>query len=136
MTLPRFLSHNLSWKLIALVSATLVWMTLKSSTPPRTRPSGSRTFRQLPISVMTTAGDRGVIRTDPGTVDVEVRGAPEVLPRLRARDLRAYVDLTSAEPPRRVRLRVEVHTPVGVTLEKVTPAEVTGESLPAASPES
>ena len=134
MHLPRFLTHNLTWKVIALVSATLVWMTLKSSTPPRIRSSGSRTFRQIPVSVMTSGGDRGVIRTDPAAVDVEVRGAPEALPRLRARDLRAFVDLTAAADPYRARLRVEVHTPAGISVEKVTPAEVTGGAPPPPSP--
>jgi YbbR domain-containing protein len=136
MPLPRFLSHNLSWKVIAVVSATLVWMALKSGTPSRQRPSSSRTFRQLPVLVLTSAGDRQVIHLDPGTVDVEVSGPPEVLPRLHARDLRPFVDLTSLKEPGPLRLRVSVHTPVGITLDKVRPAQVTGQSLPPPSPES
>ena len=135
MALPRFLSHNLGWKAIALVSATLVWMTLKSGTPSRIRPSGSRTFRQLPVSIMTGVGDSRILRVDPVAVDVQVSGAPEVLPRVRPRDIRVFVDLTPFPETRPSRLRVEVHTPSGVTLEKVTPAEVSGRSLAPIVPE-
>lgn len=136
MPLPRFLTHNLSWKVIALVSATLVWMALKSGTPSRLRPGGGRTFRQLPVLVLTAPGDRRVVRVEPDRVEVEVSGPPEVLPRLHARDVRAFVDLTSLKETRPLRLRVEVHTPSGVTLDKVRPAQVTAQPAPAPSPES
>jgi hypothetical protein len=133
MSVPRLLTHNLSWKLIALVSAMLVWLALR---PARIQGGAARTFRQVPITVLTAAEDGRAFRLEPGTVDVEVSGAPEVLPRLRLRDFRAFVDLTSVAEARPLRLRVEVHTPFGVTLDKVAPAEVTGRILPPPSPES
>jgi len=130
MPLPRILTHNLTWKLIALVSATLVWMTLKSGTPSRNQPRSSRVFHQLPVAVMTAPGDRRALQLDPQTVDVQVGGAPEMLPRVRPRDVRAFVDLKPVTEESQFRLRVEVHTPFGVILDKVTPAEVTGQWRP------
>jgi len=129
MTLPRFLTHNVSWKIIAIISATLVWMTLKSGTPPRDRPRSARTFQQVPIAVLMATGDHRTVQLDPDTVEIQVSGPPEVLPRLRNRDLRAFVDVTTLTEARPLRLRVEVHLPSGIALVKVSPAEVAGQSL-------
>ncbi len=130
MRLPRILTHNLRWKAAALVSAAVVWMTLKSGTPSRNQPRDSRVLRQLPITIMTSTEDRRAVRVDPNTVDVQVSGAPEIVNRLEARDIRVFVDLAPIEDESQFRLRVEVHTPFGIILEKVTPSEVDGQSLP------
>ena len=105
-------------------------MTLKSGTPSRHQPRESRVFRQLPITIMTTAEDQRTVRVDPNTVDVQVSGAPEILPRLNPRDIRVFVDLAPIEDKSQFRLRVEVHTPFGVILERVIPSEVVGQRLP------
>lgn len=134
MPLPRFLTHNLSWKGISVLAAILVWMTLKSGVPNRLAPSDARTFHRLPITVMTTATDQRIFRVSPSVVDVRVSGTPDQIDHVRDRDIHVFVDLTTVSEARDLRLRVEVYAPDGLRLVAVSPAEVVVQSLAPSGP--
>ena len=136
MPLPRFLSHNFAWKVISFAAAIPVWMAIKSGTPARLQPSESRTWKRIPITVMTAANDQRVFRVDPDTVDVRVSGAPELMDRLRSSDIHVFVDLTPVIEAQELRLEVEVYTPPGCSLVRVSPPEVRIQSLPLPPPAS
>ena len=133
MHLPRFVAHNLGWKAISVLAAILVWMSLKSTTPARFAPTASRTFRRLPITVMTAATDQHIFRVEPSLVDVRVSGNPEQIDKLQPSDIHVFVDLTTVTQARDLRLRVEVYTPAGLRLVAMSPKEVLVQVLPAPS---
>ena len=60
----------------------------------------------------------------PSTVSVTVSGSPEVMAVLQANQIRAVVDLTDIESGKGLWRKVEVSTPLGVTLVNVDPPSV------------
>ncbi len=120
-------------KLFSLVLAVLVWFVVNgmdvqkealSGRPRPLRALDRRTFRNLPIIVMSSAEDARVVHVNPKEVEVTVAGEAKVLNRLLDRDIRVIVDLTGIEAAHDLRKRVEVSTPAGVTRVNVDPDEV------------
>src|SRR5438105_3078859 len=127
MGLRDYMLNNYRWKLGALVSALLVWAAIKYAIwagVPIAAPLGgfaTRTLAEQPIRVLSIASDGRRFKIHPARVDVTLQAEPRLLDRLTGKDIRVFVNLSDlGDAPRTLR-QVEVHTPAGVTLEKVDP---------------
>lgn len=130
----QFLRHvfidDLPLKLFSLGLAVLTWLTvwfaIQREVSPATALSGTRekTFVNLPVSVLSSAGDVHSFRVDPKEVQVTVQGDKRVLSAVKSKDIRVLVDLTGIEPIVGLRKRIEVSTPPGVTHVRVIPEDV------------
>jgi YbbR domain-containing protein len=83
-----------------------------------------KTFVNLPISVLSSAGDVHSFRVDPKEVQVTVQGDSRVLSTVKTKDIRVLVDLTGIDPIGGMLKKIEVSTPPGVTLVRVIPEHV------------
>jgi len=114
---------NLGWKLLSLALAVMIWLTVKGlSTDSGTQTE--RTFTDLPPQIVSGTTDVRTFRVNPDSVEVTVKGRPDLIKALTERDIRVFVDVSPAGPTRNFRQRVEVSTPTRITLVKVEPAEV------------
>lgn len=125
-----FLSRDPGWKLLSLVLAVVVWFTVRTlsrETLSTARPLESwatRTFDDIPVLVVSAAGDVREFRVQPASAQITVSGQPAVLNALQPRDIRVMVDLTDIETSRDLRKRLDVSVPAGVTVVRVVPTEV------------
>ena len=129
MAMRDWVTKDLGWKLFSLFLAVAIWLTVhKIYEEPKTA-SGlavgdTVTFGNLPVLVVSTASDVRDFRVAPATVAVKVSGPHEVMADLQANQIHAMVDLTDIQSARDLRQRVDVSTPLGVTLVSVDPPKV------------
>jgi hypothetical protein len=132
MPLRDTVTKDFGWKLLSLLMAAGIWVTVKtvSSGPAATavvnpfEESKARPFDNLPVIVMSAAADPRSFKVRPDTVDVTVRGNPDFIDRLTEKDIHVTVDLTDIESARDLRKRVDVSVPPGITLVRVAPTDV------------
>lgn len=118
-------------KLFSLGLAILIWITVslaiwKEISPPLA-PSVTaeeRPFYHVPVLIVSSAADVRNFKVSPGEVDVTVKGETEIVRKLEANEIRAWVDLTGIESASKLRKRIDISTPPGVSLERVSPEEV------------
>jgi YbbR domain-containing protein len=118
-------------KLFSLVLALLFWLTVsfairQKEVSPLSLPNATtelHTFSILPVVVLSSAAEARNIKINPSTVEVTVRGKPELLANLESKDIRAIVDVTGIKAPGATK-RIEISVPAGVTYVRVLPAEV------------
>ncbi len=129
MIFPDIITKNFWQKLGALVLAVLIWFTIYSiqhdvrfrkSLMPQTR-----TFVNHPITVMKTATDPRSYKITPSEVDVTVRGMPDILNSLNEKDIEVYVNLTDILEAEKLKKKVIVSPPDGITVLNVEPRYVT-----------
>lgn len=125
-----FLTKDTGWKLFSLGLAVILYFTVRAvrqSSGDTGRPlevRATHTYRGVPVLVMSSASDVRAFKVSPATVQVTVRGRPEILTQLQEEDLRVTVDLTGIEAAQNLKKRVHVSAPPGITLVEVVPAEV------------
>lgn len=124
MNLPRALTHNAGWKLVALLVASLIWITLNPGAPRRPDAPSSRRFPQMPVAILTAAAGGSAFRVEPATVDVTLHGDEESLAHVRPADIQVYVNLTTMADIREPRRRVQAIAPTGMTVVEMSPPEV------------
>ena len=128
--LRNLLLHDLALKLFALAMAVLIWATVQVAIRKEiagVTPSGTQvlhTLHCLPVLVVSAAADVREFRVDPSEVDVTVRGERGLVERLTKKEVRVTVDMTDIAAARNLLKRVDVATPPGVTLVRVTPSDV------------
>jgi hypothetical protein len=131
MRLREMLTHNLGWKLVSLLLATLAWTTLRSDPRLRTYSQTAmgrmplQVYQQLPIRALTAATDDRMFRFDPPVVTVTVRGLPEALQNLSASDVEVFVNVTALTNMMAPGQHIEVAVPAGLSVQRVSPPEVT-----------
>ena len=118
-------------KLFSLGLAILIWVTVslaiwKEVSPPSVSnvTTDERPFYHVPVLVMSSAADVSNFKVSPSEVDVTVKGETEIVRKLEANEIRAWVDLTGIESARNLHKRIDISTPPGVSLERVSPEEV------------
>lgn len=130
--LRDLLLKNLGWKMLALGLAVAIWLTVKTASAERGGQS-VRTFNNVPAQIVSSTTDVRTFRVVPDTVNVTVRGRQEVIAVLTEREIHPFVDTTSADISQNFNRRVQVATPIGITVVRVDPVEVTVE-VPAQLP--
>ena len=117
----RSLILNHFWlKLVSLVLATLIWLTVRANLG---NASGeiTRPFPNRPILVLTDTAEHAAVVASPSTASVTVRGPAALMQELSEQDIHLYVRLNdrrqmSGEFP------VHAHVPSGARVILVTPA--------------
>jgi YbbR domain-containing protein len=124
-------------KLFSFVLAVLIWITVSlaiqkevSPVAALTTPLSERTLSHLPVLVMSPAAEVRSFQVSPGEVEVTVQGDARILQKLQNKDIRVTLDLTGIEEAQRLRKRIDVATPPGVTLVSSVPEEVKVTSPP------
>jgi hypothetical protein len=115
--------RNFGWKLLSLGLAVAIWWSIR----PSIDDSGvrDRTFDEIPVQIVSGTADVRAFRVDPENVSVTVQGPAQMINLLTDREIRAFVDLTSADTSQNFNRPLRIATPPGITLLHVDPGEVT-----------
>ncbi len=132
MPLRDIVTRDFGWKLLSLALAAGIWVTVKTvssetATTASVNPLAAwktRPFTNLPVIVMSAAADPREFKVKPDTVDVTVRGSPDVIDGLAEKEIHVTVDLTGIESAQDLSKRIDVSAPPGVTLVRVVPPQV------------
>ncbi|MFO1512507.1 MAG: hypothetical protein U1F83_06270 [Verrucomicrobiota bacterium] len=127
------LLKNIGWKMLSLGLAVAIWLTVKTAINERGAQS-VRTFINIPTQILSSTSDVRTFRVVPDVVSVTVRGRPEVIGVLNEREIHAFVDTTSADISQNFTRRVQVATPIGITIVRVDPVEIAVEVPPKTEP--
>ena len=117
--LRNLVTRDLGLKLTALALAVLIWSTVRVAGPQTTR-----TFHDLPVRVVSASTSVRDFRLEPAVAEVTVRGDKTTVDRLTARLIHVIADVTGMNATGRVRQRIEVTLPPGVTFVRATPSDV------------
>jgi YbbR domain-containing protein len=132
----KFLRHlvfdDFLLKLFSFVLALLFWLTVSFAIQEREPVVTSglslapdiRIVFKVPVQSYTAATENRKVRFNPPEVDVLLQGDARLVNDMQTRDVRAFVDLSGADPSRNPTNRVQVSVPPGVTLLRITPATV------------
>jgi len=124
------LTKDFGWKLFSAALAVAIWLivqTIRNEPVTAVNPLGTmmtRTFNDLPVLAVSAAADVREFKVKPSVVQVTVSGRPEVVSALEEKEIHATVDLAGIESAQSLRKRIDVSTPVEVTLLHVVPADV------------
>jgi len=123
MPLRAFIQNHFWLKLISLVLAILIWLTVKSDLGGPTA-EATRTFTNRPILLLTDKAEHVAVVASPSQAGITVRGPAALLNELSEQDVHVYVRL---QDPRQVggELPVHAHVPSGATVVLITPATAT-----------
>jgi YbbR domain-containing protein len=131
MAWKDLIQRNLGWKIVSLILAAVVWLTLQSAAGKRFGFAQSlalivptREFIRHPVNLLTAKDDARRFRLDPSEVDIMVRGERLKLQNLSPKAIQAAVDVTRAPDSADFTAKVEVFGPPDVTIVQVSPAEV------------
>lgn len=129
--------NNFWLKLFSLVLATMIWFAIFSAqnSPRGERPllgNISVNLREVPITVMKSAGDLRGFRVEPRTVDVTLNGPLTKAQALTPSHLEVFINLTDVSDTVGLTKKIIVHAPPEFTVVKVSPAEV--RIIPASAP--
>jgi hypothetical protein len=117
-----FLPQNLGWKLLSLVLAVVIWLTIKALSSEQGQTE--KMFINLPIQIVSGTADVRAFTVEPDIARVTVRGRPGSISRLTEREIRVLVDITSADFNYSFRRHLDVSVPNGITVIRIEPAEV------------
>jgi len=90
--MKKFLASNVLYGILAVGLAAFLSIYVSSAENPVT----NKTFHNVSVAVNGLASDH-VLEDRPGTVDIQVSGFRSVVNLTFARDVRAYVDLSTAQ---------------------------------------
>jgi YbbR domain-containing protein len=125
--LRELATHNPWQKFFSLLLAALIWSTVHfglGQDPRSEEAAGNlRSFQNLPITVLTTASDLTRYEVSPTSVQLTLRGDPNLLDRVHAAELEVYVNLTENSPIR-IKRRLHVNAPQGLQVVSLQPEEV------------
>jgi hypothetical protein len=127
--LREWLLDDFIWKLLSLVLAVGIWLTVHRTlvgVPGTPAPPDAQTvtFGNIQVLIMARAADVHDYHVRPEVVSVTVSGAPEAISVVQANSIRVSVDLTDIESAKDLFRPVDVSMPAGISLVKVSPAEV------------
>ncbi|MGE3842692.1 MAG: YbbR-like domain-containing protein [Vicinamibacterales bacterium] len=111
--------RNLPLKFLALVLATLLWLTIARDQVAERSMRVPLEFRNIPDTLE-------IVGESPSAVDVRVRGASSILSRLEPGEIVAVLDLRLARPGQRLFhvLTDEVRAPFGIEVSQVNPPTI------------
>ena len=128
MGLRQFVQHNLGLKIIALLLATLTWLTIRFAIHQEQRNQTftstlvTNTWTGIPILVLRDAHDLHVYELSPSEATVTAVGEAPRLRQLRARDFKLFVDFGARQPAAGAVGNIEVIYPAGIENILVAPA--------------
>ena len=128
---------DFSWKLLSLMLAVVLWITIHDlrETPEAVVPFATvntLTFTNLPVVAVSGSADVHNAQIIPNVVAVKVSGPSDIMAGLQKSQVRAVVNLSGIDSARRLRRSVDVSLPPGVALGTVDPPEVSVTIMPPA----
>ncbi|MGC8743638.1 MAG: CdaR family protein [Verrucomicrobiia bacterium] len=131
MSFPEIVTKNLARKIISFLIAVFIWFAIYSLQHDvrlsRNHNLVTKTFHNHPITVMKAALDSHGYRVNPSEVEVILRGPANILNSLTEKDIEVYINLTDVVDVVRLRKKVLIFVPEGVTVVNVNPPFVTVE---------
>lgn len=131
MTLRSLLVDNLSWKLLSLALAILIWsgarMFMGDDVRPLVRPLqplAARDFTNILVRVLTPPRDPVVWDVQPASVYVRAAAELGIIERITQVDPIVFVQPSTERPDTPTTNRVEVRLPPGIRLISVIPERV------------
>jgi len=122
MPLRSFILNHFWLKLISLVLATLIWLTVRADLGSPS--ADTRSFPNRPILVLTDQAEHVALVANPARATVMVRGPAALLNEVSEQDIHVYVRL---HDPRQVggELPIHAHVPSGASVILITPGTAT-----------
>jgi hypothetical protein len=116
--------RNIGWKVLSLGLAVAIWLTVRAAIDER---GGStvRTYDNIPVQIVSSTTDVRAFHVDPGKVSITVQGPTTMINVLTEREIRCFVDITSADTSQNFNRPLRIATPPGITLMRVEPGDVT-----------
>lgn len=130
MSWHRLITHNLGWKLVSVLLATLIWFIADRAQDAAVTAADLRTFAYLPVLALKPANDSRVFRIQPATARVAVRGTTARLRQISSSEISVFVNLGSALAANAIRCPLEIRLPAGLSLASLQPREVDVEFSP------
>ncbi len=84
----------------------------------------TRRIEKNQVRPLLASDDTRVVKIRPEKVDIVLRGSPQRIESLNARDVYVYVDCTELTEPAEYEVPVRVDVPLGVRVEKIEPPVV------------
>lgn len=131
----KFLRHlffdDFMLKLLSFVLALLFWLTVSFAIQQREGPAvptlsltpDVRMVFHVPVQPILPPGDARKLKFNPADVAITLQGDERII-QDQAADVRALVDLATADKARNPSNHVQIIVPPGVTLLRVTPPDV------------
>jgi YbbR domain-containing protein len=118
--------YNFWWKLLSLLVAVLMWLTIQTALRRdenlRAAPvvdSVTRSFSTVPITLLTSTKNLNHYHVSPPTVEVEISGAREDLAKLQEKDVHAFVNISEVGDEKQFRRPIEAQVPGDLKIEHV-----------------
>ena len=129
--LRKSISRNLSWKILSLILATVIWFLIRLGLQEEvkrllgvTNPPKTRLLSQLPITLMTSAADERGFKVNPRTADVLVIGDPMLVDGLDPAEVEVFVRLTDIQETKGSHVKILYHAPNSINVLRVVPTAV------------
>ena len=136
MAFRDYIVHNFWWKLLSLLLAGLVWLTIETAFRKQESLEKSpvvstnrRTFPMVPITLLTAPLNTNRFRTSPETVAVEIGGTTNDLQNLQPKEILAFVDVSDAGDEKQFRKPVQVQLPKDYSVVSITPTNASVERI-------
>lgn len=119
MPLRSLILDHFWLKLISLVLAILIWLTVKADLGTGSA-EAIRAFPNCPVLVLTDHAEHVAVVASPSQTSVAVRGPAALLNELTEQDIHVYVRLND---PRQLNgvLPIHAHVPSGANVVRITP---------------
>ena len=128
MRLRDFILHNFWWKLLSLLLAILMWLTIQKALKRDLNleqtlivNADTRRFPSVPLTMMTATPNLYHYRADPATVEVEISGSVDDLAKLQERQVHAFVDVSDAGEEKQFRRVIQAQVPGNLKVEHLNP---------------
>lgn len=117
--LRQLLTHNWLLKLVSLIVAGLLWLTITSETT-------SEIGLTVPVEFRNVAPDLEIAGDTTNSVEIRLRGTAAILRQIAPQDISAVIDLAGAEPGEKVYPLTpqQIRTPFGMEVVRIVPSRV------------
>jgi YbbR domain-containing protein len=124
-----WITTDLTWKLLSLILAVALWITIHKlrEAPEAVVPFATVntiTFTNLPVLAVSTSADVHNAQIVPNLISVKVSGPSDIMAGLQKNEIHAMVNLTGIDSARGLRLNLDVSTPPGVAVGEIDPPRV------------
>lgn len=123
MPLRSIFAHQFWLKLLSLVLASLIWLTVKANLGG-TGGEATRTFTNRPILLLTDSAEHVAMVSSPNQASVTVRGPALLIQEMADQDVHVFVRLNDRAQSTG-ELPVHAHVPAGATVAMVSPLTAT-----------
>lgn len=120
MPLRKLIADQFWLKLLSLVLACLIWLTVRANIGT-TSGEATRTFEARPILLLTDSAEHVAMVANPNKASVTVRGPAGLVQELADSDVHVYLRLADSSMAGG-QLPIHAHVPAGVSVMLVTPA--------------